>query len=41
MRMRLRITFSDFARPRAKVRIIEEGQDIIPDATPTPTPKKP
>ncbi|HEX9917690.1 MAG TPA: hypothetical protein VGA87_00915 [Pyrinomonadaceae bacterium] len=39
--MRLRITFSDFARPRAKVRIIEEGQDIIPDAAPTPGPKKP
>jgi hypothetical protein len=40
--MRLRITFSDFARPRAKVKIIEEGQDIIPDAPPTtPQPKKP
>jgi hypothetical protein len=37
--MRLRITFSDFARPRGKVRVIEEGQDIIPDASPTPTPK--
>jgi hypothetical protein len=41
IRMRLRITFSDFARPRAKVKVIEEGQDIIPDASPTPQPKKP
>ncbi|MCA1565519.1 MAG: hypothetical protein LC803_07760 [Acidobacteria bacterium] len=41
IRMRMRITFSDFARPRAKVKIIEEGQDIIPDASPTPQPKKP
>ncbi|HEX8635482.1 MAG TPA: hypothetical protein VF703_15155 [Pyrinomonadaceae bacterium] len=39
--LRLRITFTEFARPRAKVRVIEEGQDIIPDATPAPTPKKP
>jgi len=39
--IRMRITFSDFARPRAKVRVIEEGQDIIPDTAPTPTPKKP
>ncbi|HLL15098.1 MAG TPA: hypothetical protein VK388_08540 [Pyrinomonadaceae bacterium] len=41
IRMRMRITFSDFARPRAKVKVIDEGQDIIPDAAPTPTPKKP
>ncbi|HEY0081593.1 MAG TPA: hypothetical protein VGB61_02290 [Pyrinomonadaceae bacterium] len=40
-RIRLRITFTEFARPRAKVRVIEEGQDIIPDAAPAPTPKKP
>ncbi|HZG52782.1 MAG TPA: hypothetical protein VEZ40_11670, partial [Pyrinomonadaceae bacterium] len=39
--LRMRITFTEFARPRAKVRVIEEGQDIIPDASPTPTPKKP
>jgi hypothetical protein len=39
--VRIRITFSEFARPRAKVKVIEEGQDIIPDASPTPTPKKP
>lgn len=41
VRLRMRITFSDFARPRARVKVIEEGQDIIPDASPTPTPKKP
>jgi hypothetical protein len=41
IRIRMRITFSDFARPRAKVRVIDEGQDIIPDSAPTPTPKKP
>jgi hypothetical protein len=41
VRLRMRITFTDFARPRAKVRVIDEGQDIIPDAEPTPTPKKP
>jgi len=41
VRLRMRITFTDFARPRAKVKVIEEGQDIIPDATPAPTPKKP
>jgi hypothetical protein len=39
--IRMRITFNEFARPRAKVRILDEGQDIIPDPTPTPTPKKP
>ena len=39
--LRMRITFSDFARPRARVKVLEEGQDIIPDASPTPTPKKP
>jgi hypothetical protein len=38
---RMRITFTDFARPRAKVKVLDEGQDIIPDAAPTPTPKKP
>ncbi|HEY9403642.1 MAG TPA: hypothetical protein VIQ24_13340 [Pyrinomonadaceae bacterium] len=41
VRMRMRITFSEFARPRAKVKVIDEGQDIIPDSTPAPTPKKP
>lgn len=41
VRMRLRITFTDYARPRAKVKVIDEGQDIIPDASPAPTPKKP
>jgi len=39
--VRMRITFNEFARPRAKVRILDDGQDIIPDPTPTPTPKKP
>jgi hypothetical protein len=39
--LRMRITFNEFARPRAKVRILDDGQDIIPDPTPTPTPKKP
>ncbi|HYG09064.1 MAG TPA: hypothetical protein VD835_03720 [Pyrinomonadaceae bacterium] len=39
--VRIRITFSEFARPRAKVKVIEEGQDIIPDEPPAPTPKKP
>ncbi|HEX8128301.1 MAG TPA: hypothetical protein VF527_04305 [Pyrinomonadaceae bacterium] len=39
--LRMKITFTDFARPRAKVKVIDEGQDIIPDASPTPTPKKP
>ncbi|HZH29639.1 MAG TPA: hypothetical protein VEY11_02515 [Pyrinomonadaceae bacterium] len=41
--LRMRITFTDFARPRVKVKVIDEGQDIIPDATPAPTPatKKP
>ncbi|HEX8459250.1 MAG TPA: hypothetical protein VF656_18305 [Pyrinomonadaceae bacterium] len=37
--LRMRITFSDFTRPRAKVKVLDEGQDIIPE--PTPTPKKP
>jgi hypothetical protein len=40
-RIRMRITFNEFERPRARVKVIDEGQDIIPDATPTPTPKKP
>ena len=39
--LRMRITFKDFARPRAKVKVIDEGQDIIPDASPAPTPRKP
>jgi len=39
--LRMRITFNEFARPRAKVKVLDEGQDIIPDPTPTPTPKKP
>lgn len=39
--LRMRITFNEFVRPRAKVKVLDEGQDIIPDATPTPTPKKP
>ncbi|HEV2800425.1 MAG TPA: hypothetical protein VGW12_08010 [Pyrinomonadaceae bacterium] len=39
--IRMRITFSDFARPRAKVKVLDEGQDIIPEPSPTPTPKKP
>ncbi|MDQ1612718.1 MAG: hypothetical protein QOG00_2649 [Pyrinomonadaceae bacterium] len=39
--IRMRITFNEFERPRARVKVIDEGQDIIPDATPTPTPKKP
>lgn len=39
--LRLRITFNEFARPRAKVKVLDDGQDIIPDPTPTPTPKKP
>ncbi|MCA1555169.1 MAG: hypothetical protein LC747_00590 [Acidobacteria bacterium] len=39
--LRMRITFNEFARPRAKVKVLDDGQDIIPDPTPTPTPKKP
>jgi hypothetical protein len=39
--LRLRITFNEFVRPRAKVRVIEEGQDIIPTPSPTPQQKKP
>jgi hypothetical protein len=39
--LRMKITFTEFARPRAKVKVIDEGQDIIPDASPAPTPKKP
>jgi hypothetical protein len=38
--VRMRVTFSEFARPRAKVRVIEEGQDIIDDP-PAPAQKKP
>ena len=38
--MRLRITFSDFERARAKVKIIDEGQDIIDEPTAKPTPEK-
>jgi hypothetical protein len=37
--LRMRITFNEFVRPRAKVKVLDEGQDIIP--TPSPTPKKP
>jgi hypothetical protein len=37
--LRMRITFDEFVRPRAKVKVLDEGQDIIP--TPTPEQKKP
>ncbi|HLL71652.1 MAG TPA: hypothetical protein VK363_09485 [Pyrinomonadaceae bacterium] len=40
-RIRMRVTFNEFVRPSAKVRVLDEGQDIIPEPTPTPTPKKP
>ncbi|HEV7905427.1 MAG TPA: hypothetical protein VGO96_16420 [Pyrinomonadaceae bacterium] len=39
--LRMRITFDEFVRPRAKVKIIDEGQDIIPTPSPTPEQKKP
>jgi len=40
--LRMRITFNEFARPRVKVKVLDDGQDIIPDSpTPAPTPKKP
>lgn len=39
--LRMRITFNEFARPRVKVKVLEDGQDIIPEPSPTPTPKKP
>jgi hypothetical protein len=38
--LRMRITFDEFVRPRANVRVIEEGQDIIPEPSPTPQQKK-
>jgi hypothetical protein len=40
VRLRLRITFNEFVRPSAKVRVIEEGQDIIPEPSPTPQQQK-
>ena len=39
--LRMRITFDEFVRPRAKVKVIDEGQDIIPTPSPTPQQKKP
>jgi hypothetical protein len=39
--MRMRITFNEFVRPSAKVRVLDEGQDIIPTPSPTPEKKKP
>lgn len=39
--LRMRITFNEFQRPRAKVRVLDEGQDIIPTPSPTPEQKKP
>jgi hypothetical protein len=39
--LRMRITFDEFVRPRAKVKVLDEGQDIIPTPTPTPEQKKP
>ncbi|MGI9105632.1 MAG: hypothetical protein ACR2G4_05225 [Pyrinomonadaceae bacterium] len=40
--MRVRITFSEFARARGSVKIIEEGDTIDePTPAPKPTPKKP
>ena len=39
--LRMRITFNEFERPRAKVKVLDEGQDIIPAPSPAPTPKKP
>ena len=39
--LRMRITFNEFVRPRARVKVIDEGQDIIPEPSPTPKPKKP
>jgi len=41
VRIRMRVTFNEFVRPSAKVKVLDEGQDIIPEPTPTPTPKKP
>ncbi len=41
VRLRLRITFNEFERPRAKVKVLDEGQDIIPTPSPTPEQKKP
>lgn len=40
VRLRLRITFNEFVRPSAKVRVIDEGQDIIPTPSPTPQQQK-
>ncbi|HJR06673.1 MAG TPA: hypothetical protein VJ842_05405 [Pyrinomonadaceae bacterium] len=39
--MRMRITFNEFVRPSAKVKVLDEGQDIIPTPSPTPEKKKP
>ena len=39
--LRMRITFNEFERPRAKVKVLDEGQDIIPTPSPTPGQKKP
>jgi hypothetical protein len=39
--LRLRITFNEFVRPSAKVKVLDEGQDIIPTPSPTPEKKKP
>jgi hypothetical protein len=39
--LRMRITFNEFVRPSAKVKVIDEGQDIIPTPSPTPEKKKP
>jgi hypothetical protein len=39
--LRMRITFNEFVRPRAKVKVLDEGQDIIPTPSPTPEKKKP
>jgi hypothetical protein len=41
VRMRLRITFNEFVRPRVKVKVLDEDQDIIPTPSPTPAQKKP
>lgn len=40
--VRLRVTFSEFARPRTKVKVIDEGDTIDePSPAPTPAQKKP
>lgn len=39
--LRMRITFNEFVRPRVKVKVLDEGQEIIPTPSPTPAQKKP